>query len=201
MNPTDPDYIIELYWFGFKNSMINFYITIPRNYEHITLWSNTLNHYKSQKDYNNIELCIRDFMSFYSFDLIKYSKKDIFHNNIFIKNIKRWNDISESMNFNTSIKHSKIVILFMIYLHLKVLEAFDFLNELQPIEELLENNNYDAFIIYSINNNRSSILELVKKIPEYNIYDNIKRLYPNVNINNNLSLIKIIQYIKKNLNK
>jgi hypothetical protein len=201
MNPTDPDYMIELYWFGFKQSMINFYITIPRKYEHITLWSNTLNHYKSQKDYNNIELCIRDFMSFYSFDLIKYSKKDIFHNNIFIKNIKRWNDISESMNFNTSIKHSKIVILFMIYLHLKVLEAFDFLNELQPIEELLENNNYDAFIIYSINNNRSSILELVKKIPEYNIYDNIKRLYPNVNINNNLSLIKIIQYIKKNLNK
>ena len=201
MNPTDPDYIIELYWYGFKQSMINFYITIPRKYEHITLWSNTLNHYKSQKDYNNIELCIRDFMSFYSFDLIKYSKKDIFHNNIFIKNIKRWNDISESMNFNTSIKHSKIVILFMIYLHLKVLEAFDFLNELQPIEELLENNNYDAFIIYSINNNRSSILELVKKIPEYNIYDNIKRLYPNVNINNNLSPIKIIQYIKKNLNK
>lgn len=201
MNPTDPDYMIELYWFGFKQSMINFYITIPRKYEHITLWSNTLNHYKSQKDYNNIELCIRDFMSFYSFDLIKYSKKDIFHNNIFIKNIKRWNDISESMNFNTSIKHSKIVILFMIYLHLKVLEAFDFLNELQPIEELLENNNYDVFIIYSINNNRSSILELVKKIPEYNIYDNIKRLYPNVNINNNLSLIKIIQYIKKNLNK
>lgn len=201
MNPTDPDYMIELYWYGFKQSMINFYITIPRKYEHITLWSNTLNHYKSQKDYNNIELCIRDFMSFYSFDLIKYSKKDIFHNNIFIKNIKRWNDISESMNFNTSIKHSKIVILFMIYLHLKVLEAFDFLNELQPIEELLENNNYDAFIIYSINNNRSSILELVKKIPEYNIYDNIKRLYPNVNINNNLSPIKIIQYIKKNLNK
>jgi len=201
MNPADPDYMIELYWYGFKQSMINFYITIPKKYDHIALWSSTLNHYKSQKDYNNIELCIRDFMSFYSFDLIKYSKKDTFHNNIFIKNIKRWNDISESMNFNTSIKHSKIVILFMLYLHLKVLDAFDFLNKLQPIEEILEKDNYDEFIIYSINNNRSSILELLKKLPEYNIYDNIKRLYPTVNIPDNLSSIKIIQYIKKNLNK
>ena len=204
MNPTDPDYIIELYWFGFKNSMINFYKTInscvTKN-NHIILWSNTLNNYKSAKDYMNIELSIREYMSDYAFDLIKYGNKDVLHDNIFIKNIKRWNEISYSFNFEKSVKHTKIVLLFMIYLQIKVFGHIDFLNKLAPIEEIIKNDNYDAFIIYSINNNRSSILELVKKIPEYNIYENIKKLYPTIQIKDNLSLIKIIQYIKKNLNK
>jgi len=139
-------------------------------------------------------------MSIYSFDLIKYSKSE-YHDNIFITNIKRWNDISDSFNFNNSVKHSKIVILFMIYLQIKVLNDYDFLNKLVPIEEILETKNYDDFILYAITNNKPSILELVKKIPEYNIYENIKKLYPTIQIKDNLSPIKIIQTIKKNLNK
>jgi hypothetical protein len=204
MNPIDPDYMIELYWFGFKQSMRNFYETIDgyaAKYEQFVVhWSNTLNNYKSNKDYMNIEHSIREYMSIYSFDLIKYSKSE-YHDNIFITNIKRWNDISDSFNFNNSVKHSKIVILFMIYLQIKVLNDYDFLNKLVPIEEILETKNYDDFILYAITNNKPSILELVKKIPEYNIYENIKKLYPTIQIKDNLSPIKIIQTIKKNLNK
>jgi hypothetical protein len=204
MNPVDPDYLIEMFWFGFKQSMRNFYETIDgyaAKYETFVVhWSNTLNNYKSNKDYMNIEHSIREYMSIYSFDLIKYSKSE-YHDNIFITNIKRWNDISNSFNFNNSVKHSKIVILFMIYLQIKVLNDYDFLNKLQPIEEILKTENYDDFILYSITNNKPSILELIKKIPECNIYENIKKLYPTIQIKDNLSPIKIIQFIKKNLNK
>jgi hypothetical protein len=202
MNPNDPDYIIELYWFGFKNSMINFYNTIKgyiANDDHIILWSHTLNNYKSAKDYKNIELSIREYMSVYAFDLIKYSKSE-HSDNIFIKNIKRWNEISDAFNFEKSIKHTKIIILFMIYLQIKVIGHIDFLDRLMPIEKIIEDCNYDEFIIYSITNNKPSVLELVKKFPEYNIYENIKRLYPTITIQNNLSSVKIIQSIKKNLN-
>jgi hypothetical protein len=199
MNPNDPDYMIELYWFGFKQSMINFYDTISKKHDHIIEWSNTLNKYKSNKDYMNIEDCIREYMSSYSFDLIKYSKC-AYHDNILIKNIKRWNEISILFNFNKSVKHTKIVVLFMIYLQIKTFEHYDFLNNIRTIEEILESNNYDEFIIYSFNNKKPKILESLKKIPEYNIYENIRRLYPTIDIKNNLSPIKIIQIVKKNLN-
>ena len=202
MNPTDPDYMIELYWIDFKKSMINFYNTI--NYystkcDTIIIWSDTLNNYKMNKDYMNIEHRIREYMSVYSFDLIKYSNNDIYHDNIFTKNIKRWNNISESFTFNKSVKYTQIVILFMIYLQIKTSCHYEFLNSLKPIEEILETNNYDEFIIYSFNNMKPNILEFLKKIPEYNIYENIRRLYPTINIKDNLSPIKIIQIVKKNL--
>jgi hypothetical protein len=196
MNPNDPDYMIELYWFGFKQSMINFYDTISKKCEHIIEWSNTLNKYKSNKDYMNIEDCIREYMSSYSFDLIKYSKCE-YHDNILIKNIKRWNEISILFNFNKSVKHTKIIVLFMIYLQIKTFEHYDFLNNIRTIEEILESNNYDEFIIYSFNNKKPKILESLKKIPEYNIYENIRRLYPTIDIKDNLSPIKIIQIVKK----
>ena len=197
---SEPDYMIELYWFGFKQSMINFYTIISKKCDHIIEWSNTLNKYKSNKDYMNIEHSIREYMSFYSFDLIKYSKC-IYHDNILIKNIKRWNEISTTFNFNKSVKHTKIVILFMIYLQIKISENFNFLNNIRTIEEILESNNYDEFIIYSFNNMKSKILGFLKEIPEYNIYENIRRLYPTINIKDNLSPIKIIQIVKKNLIK
>jgi len=192
---NDPDFYIEQFWYGFKQSMVNFYNYVTMNYTHITEWSNKLNNYKKQKDYNNIETSIREFMAQYSYDLIKYSN-ETYHDEIFLKNIKRWNNISFNFNFNKNIKYVKLVILFMIYLEIKTNNYYELL-ENTNIETILDTNDYDIFIIYGLENEKTKILELIKKIPEYNLNENIKKLYPNLNITNNICVTKICNIFRK----
>jgi len=197
MNINDPDYNIELFWYGFKQSMINFY-NKQEYYEHINMWSDILNILKKDKKYDIIELKIREYMSLYAFDLIN-SKNNIsyYHDDILLSNIKRWNKISIMFNFNESIVYSRILIIFLIYLKIKKMNCFDFLQNLQSIENLLENNNFDIFIIFAFENNKPNILELLKTIPNYDIIENIKKLYPDIKINNMMRMVKIITYYKQ----
>ena len=194
MNINDPDYNIELFWYGFKQSMINFY-NKQEYYEYINVWSDILNILKKDKKYDIIELKIREYMSLYAFDLIN-NKNNIsyYHDDILLSNIKRWNRISSMFNFNESIVYSRILIIFLIYLKIKKMNCFDFLQNLQSIENFLENNNFDIFIIFAFENNKPNILELLKTIPNYDIIENIKKLYPDIKINNMMRMVKIITY-------
>jgi hypothetical protein len=184
-----PDYHIENFWLGFKQSMINFYTTVNMNYNHIKEWSTNLNHLQSKKQYHDIELSIRDHITYYSYDLIKYSDST-HHDDILITNIKRWNRISEMFNFDNSVKYSKILIIFMIILEFKKI------NEYTLWEEMIEENSYDMLIIWAFKNNKVKILELIKNIPEYNLIENIRRLYPTIEINDNMKMNKILKLIK-----
>ena len=53
--------------------------------------------------------------------------------------------------------------------------------------------------MYGIENEKTKILELIKKIPEYNLNENIKRLYPTLEITKNMGVAKICNMYKKNL--
>ena len=93
LNKSDPDYSIEEFWYGFKNSMYNFYTVThipPRN---IARWSENLNMLKVAKNYDQIENNIRNYMSLYALDVMKYEKNSGHHGNILNTNIKRWNNI------------------------------------------------------------------------------------------------------------
>lgn len=190
MNSNAPDYHIENFWLGFKQSMINFYISHNMSYNHIKEWSTNLNYLQSKKQYHDIELSIRDHITYYSYDLIKYSATT-HHDDILITNIKRWNRISDMFNFNTSVKYSKILIIFMIVLEFKKI------NEYTLWEEMIEENSYDMLIIWAFKNNKVKILELIKNIPEYNLIENIRRLYPMIEINDNMKMNKICNQYKK----
>jgi hypothetical protein len=52
LNKDDPDYQIEDFWYGFKNSMNNFYQSKEIQNKNIQLWSNKLNEYKKDKKYD-----------------------------------------------------------------------------------------------------------------------------------------------------
>lgn len=206
LNPNDPDYFIEEFWYGFKNSMVNFYQFIKKNYDHIFVWSDNLNKLKSLKNYNQIESTVRDYITLYSFDLIKYSNTN-YHDEILITNIKRWNKISTKFvcifnfyNKKTSTKSptdSKILLLFKIYLEIKKDMAFDLLYKLEPVEQIIKNDSYDEFIVWSLTNEKSKILELLSLIPEYNLEQNIKRLYPDFNFVTGTKSIKMCQLFRK----
>lgn len=191
LNENDPDYMIELFWYGFKQSMINFYKSLNIDHTIITEWSNKLNELKKNKMYSEIEMSIRDYMKEYAFDLIQYSKNT--HNDdILITNINRWNKISYQFNFckETSIPYNKIVIIFMIYLELKK-HKVDI--------NMFDTNNYDKFIIWSLTNDKTKILDLLATIPNYNIYENIRRLFPNLIIKDKMRMNKICKKFLYNI--
>ena len=194
MNPSDPDYHIEFFWLSFKQSMINYYKVIGKDYNHIIDWSNKLNSMKAKKEYSIIELTIREYMTLYALDIIKNLNESTHHDDILITNIKRWNHISTLFNFNISIIYSNTLLLFMIYLEIKKIGNLDFLKKLDSIELMLLNTEpqrFDKFIIYAMENDKTKILELLKQIKEYDLIENIKRLYPKMKITNNMRINKI----------
>ena len=81
-----PDFEIEQFWLGLKDSMINFYFDkiIKRP---IFNWSNKLNLLQKEEKYNEIEMNIRNYISLYGIDLMR--KNDSYHFGILKTNIKK----------------------------------------------------------------------------------------------------------------
>jgi len=205
LNITDPDYHIELFWLGFKQSMINLYQHINIKYDHIQKWSDTLNMLKANKEYLEIEKNIIDYISYYVFDMIKsiyYHGMLSYHADILISNMKRWNHISIMFNFKNSI-YSKILIIFLICIEIKKLGKYEiiekvFVKENIKVSDILTDDNIIyTFIEFAISNNKSRILNLLKKIPNYNIIDDIRKLYPNIILYDNMRTTKIIKLLSK----
>lgn len=88
----NPDKEIEVFWLGFKQSVINFMkkhdIDIP-----ILSWSNILNCYQEKKEYSNIKKHIQIFISYYCIYIFKVN--DSYNTSILWSNIKRWNKIND----------------------------------------------------------------------------------------------------------
>lgn len=191
LNKNDPDYHIETFWYGLKTSMINFYSQNDLNYIHIYDWSNCLNKLKQEKKYDQIQFSIRDYISIYSKDIITNSNDNShYDDDILITNIKRWNRISLFYNFEKNVKYNKLLILFLIILEIKksktnIDENIKFINNITKkynIDTIINNNIYDDFILYALNHNRCKILELLKSIHNYNLYDRILLLFPKIKI-------------------
>ena len=205
-NPNDPDYHIEMFWYGFKTSMYNFYQTYLMDYKHIQNWSDTLNQLKISKQYNDIEKNIRDYMSHYAFELAKQPKSN-YYDQILISNIKRWDKISVMYKFKTCEKYNKIILLFYIYNEIK--HDNDIINldlginglntyNIQPIDYTHTNNDFDSIIHYAVLMNKTKMLETLRLIPGYNAIENIKRLYPGLNIQDpNIKMNKLCLLIKR----
>lgn len=177
--------------------MINFYKSVDKPYRQVDDWSNILNKLKIEKNYTEIESKIRDYITMYSFHLIKYNKSSSYHNDsILMTNIKRWNRISEKFNLIQSSQHSTILTLFIIYLEFKKLDMYDFLCNLPSIDILIEQNNFDDFLKFSLENDKPKILELLKEIQSYNVVERIKLLYPELKCNQNIRFVKICNEYK-----
>ena len=136
LNPNDPDYHIELFWYGLKASMINFYRAYRISSSHVIEWADNLNRLKKNKKYDDIECNIREYMAQYAFQLARQLKSN-YHDQILISNIKRWDKISERYKFKGSEKYNKIILLFYIYNEIKqdsesnyfhLIKIIDFIN-------------------------------------------------------------------------
>jgi hypothetical protein len=160
----------------------------PRN---VLLWSNKLNQFQNDMNYQRIENNIRNYMSLYAIDIMRYSQT-IYHDHILLTNIKRWNKISISYNFVTSPLHNKIINLFNIYSKIKEVNLNDsILNIFKDVETLIYLNEFDELVHYALENNKHSILDYLKEIPNYNLLAEIKHNYNLLTFDNKISMNKL----------
>lgn len=155
LNKNDPDYQIENFWYGFKNSMKNFYKSNGLKMRNIQMWSDKLNEYKKEKNYSLIEQSIKEYITIYAVDIMKLDKlNDCFHSSILAINIKRWNKMSNKFHFGNSKKYEQIMFLFDGFNCVK--NKMD--NKLYPILELFR--DFDAMIVSEFENLIMRSLEL-----------------------------------------
>ena len=105
INRNLPDRPQEVFWYGFKNSIINLInnlkssksLNLEKEYneklndmlKELTEKSETLNQYQKKEDYDNINLEIEKYIKSISrYLFIKYA--DFYHFNILFTNLKRW---------------------------------------------------------------------------------------------------------------
>ena len=199
LNPNDPDYQIEIFWHGFKLSMFNFYHTyhMPESFKYIVEWSSNLNSLKNEKKYDDIEICIRDYISHYAFDLAKQMNSN-YYDQILISNIKRWDKISNTYKFKNSKKYNKLILLFFIYNEIKQDGHGNHFQYIKSIDYVDRTNDFDTIIEYSILFNKSKILEKLRLVPDYNVIVDIKRLYPDLFIQDEkIKMNKLCLLIKR----
>ncbi len=209
----NPDHLIEEFWLLFKQSMNNFYSSNNNssnynssNYNRpIQYWSDNLNKLQKMKDYINIEIHIRDYMSLYAIDLLRTNS--YYHAGILITNIKRWNNISCNRFDICDIKYINIVFLLLdIYNMLtnKCMNKVDKEAELlfSTIELYILHEDFKNFIDYAIEYNKPSIIDKINEYENKNNKDvkNASIIYLenkyHLNLSPKISARKILNQIK-----
>ena len=111
----NPDYDTEQFWLHFKQSMYNFYNQKKIKLRNIDKWCKRLDLLQSKKQYQEIEQCIVNYIYLFAIDMMKYG--DLYHTNILIKNIERWNAIHPNLNLfqMQDVKYKKICYLLKIF--------------------------------------------------------------------------------------
>ncbi len=199
LNQNDPDFLIEEFWIGFKVSMLRFYHSVGILDTPIKSWSDILNEYKKEKQYNLIEEKIKEFIGIYAIDVMKFEKLNENKDSLLLMtNIKRWNKISNKFHFEQSGINKKIIGLFEAYHHIK--KRFN--PEPEYILKLFKNidqifiNKYDEekselklgelgkeLIIKSFSNGLIRILEIIESVIGHDlILDCIRNNFPEVSI-------------------
>ena len=189
----NPDYIIEIFWLDFKQSMINFYQSTKTQPRPIKYWSDDMNILQSLKQYMEIESNINNYIILYTLDVMK--SQSLYSMSILSTNIKRWEILIDKNNtFSKNIAY----ILFDIYFYLLKKSTLDTeTNEIHILfskfELFIINNDYNELIRYSVESNKPGILDKLKQTIDISKY--IMELYK-ININKNTLGKKIINMIK-----
>lgn len=186
----NPDYEIEQFWLGLKQSMLNFYE--KKSYcRPIDLWSDELNDLQSIKMYDLIEENIRNYISLYAIDLMK--SMNIYYSHILKTNIKRWNNISKKFKFDEPNTTQNIIFtLFDIFCYFVEKDTVNSMiqNIFLQIELTILYQDFTILIKYAVLNNKPSILTKLENIT--NVREKINKLF-DIKIDDKLSYRKYIE--------
>jgi len=181
-----PDFEIEQFWLNFKISMNNFYENNNNLKRPIDYWSNRLNSYQKEKNYEKIEENIKKYISLYGIDLLR--TKGNYHINILISNISRWNKISNKYAYSNKEQTycNFIFVLLDIYktitrCSLNTIENKNINEIFQQFDFMLLYDDYSPLLSFAVKYNKANILD---KLFEFN-----KNIYDSFLISNNIEPI------------
>lgn len=165
LNKTDPDYQIEDFWYGFKNSMKKFYQEIKKPNFSLDKTSEILNKLKEEKDYIQIQQIIKMTIQEYCVNLMKYSDFDeTYHTNILMTNIKRWNKLAPDYSFEKYSNSTNVIHLFEGYHNVKSKINTDVISILElftDFDNLLSSSaNANKLIIESLEMGQVKMLQV-----------------------------------------
>ncbi len=203
------DYNIEQFWLDFKKSMTNFYMENNKS-RPINYWSNKLNELQANKQYNLIELHIRDYMSLYAIDLLRTCS--LYHTGILITNIKRWNALAANNSKFEIHSENNGPYINIIFLLLDIFNTItnkcisnneEIINIFSMVELFIIHEDLTVFVDYSLKHNKPSIIDKINQFEAHNDNNNtinyIQNKY-NIQLSPKISSKKIFNKIPKNEN-
>lgn len=181
---NDPDRDIEIFWFGLKNSMENFYKLLENNKyrKPLDYWSFILNNYKKLQKYDSIEKEIHMYISLYALDIIR--SFNIHHFKILETNIKRWKKILQQNQFSDTYTNYENIVYFVFDIVRNLMKKYK-----NSQDECIKNKIYlfckeiDVILIYQ---NYSKIIDLSIKFEMPSLIDKLGKY------------IDVLGYIHKN---
>ena len=206
INEKEPDYLIEEFWLGLKQSMINFYEdnSISTLSRCVNDWSNRLNILKSKQKYIEIEYLVYNYLSLYGIDVLRSG--NLYYLGLLNTNIKRWNKVCVSNNDNKGGEHAKLkyqnCMLMLLDISYKLFNKCKNEVEKKEITELFKDvelylmyEDFQNLIQYALKNKKSNILDTLITYNADNVYNELDIILGK-NISG-LSGKKIIALIRK----
>ena len=180
-SPKNPDADIEEFWLCFKQSMLNFY-EVNKNLERpINYWSNVLNKFQKNQNYEKIEEHIQKYISLYAIDLLRTNNS--YNIQILITNISRWNKLTFKYAFSVKEKtySNFIFVLVDIYKTLaRNLHKTRYEEKVKQIfsqfDLILLYQDYSPFVIFAIEYNKPNILDKLFEFDKQ-IYEHVLEEY------------------------
>lgn len=201
LNKNDPDYQIEDFWYGLKNSMKKFYKSYNLKIDKVDKWSKKLNDYKIKKEYSLIEATIKDCIANYAIDIMQNDiYTDYSYSNILMTNMKRWEKISNKFHFGNSQTNKIIYSLFEAYNCIKLKtdpQLFSILELFKDLDVLFL-NNFNHLIYLSFDLGQIKMLKTIEQIiGKQKVYDCIKNDYSELGLNDRDYITTYLKLYKK----
>ncbi len=191
----EPDHLIEKFWLNFKVSMTNFYRLNPTYTRPIVLWSNILNEYKKNKNYDKIQETIYQYITLYMLDIMRNGNNH--HSNLLNSFLKRWQKLCDQVSFFDFDKEVDLNYqIFRIYLKMSETETAETNILFKQPELYIYYRNFTPLIKFGVENDKSSIIDRVNTIAD--ISEILFKLYGYTG-NTKMSGIKLIQRIKRSI--
>ena len=196
-----PDHDIELFWLGFKQSMLNFYDLKLIPQRSITIWSDKLNNLQKQEKYGDIEKQIYNYITLYGIDLLRTENR--YHLNILFTNLKRWDKLSEKyqilMESNTHGEYKdNLITIFIIIATNFIKTDMEFNGLFKDIELYLIYEDYTNLIDFSVKYNKPIIIDRLWPYHAIAVNNAFKTLY-NIEFASGTSGKKILEILHAKL--
>lgn len=195
-----PDKSMEIFWYGFKNSIENFYKNNINNSSiDIKKVSEKLNEYQKDENYRLIAKEIKKHIEIYTIELINL-KSGYYHTNIAITNIKRWNKIINELTLeNHKIYNVNYIIQIITTIYNRQITKCDNRLDCDLINKISSfklDFVYDELSINLFNNYINEIIDLSIDLSCSYILDKLNEIYDVISYINNKYNLNLYKKIK-----